>query len=357
LTVSTPSLLHSGGGILLDPAILIEPNPPTTLASCPKWDTDLNGSANVYLNRLIRLVQYVIQVARGMTSATIDNRRLLDVVNEHDSNVTFFNYVPECPGGSEIERKLQLHESLIREGKAAAIAAMNVLLGSATGALGELQSSYFQVCAQRRLFDATGSGGLTELNRKHDEFLGKLQRCGNYKIFAIQIDGKIYDPSSYYTDVRAVTDVEKHCSAIDELDRLRDEYASRSRPVPRRDEFTQSRESAHFRFAELNDGDYNWALITDRLLASLEAARTHVGSKTLNVTSGYRNPVRNDQLPGSAPNSRHQYGDAADITPSDLNEDGNADSLDRDLLYTAALSAGFNEVIKKNIITVHMAHE
>jgi hypothetical protein len=68
------------------------------------------------------------------------------------------------------------------------------------------------------------------------------------------------------------------------------------------------------------------------------------------------NPARNDAQEAGVPNSRHQYGDAADITPTDLNGDDVVDSQDRDLLYNAALKAGFNEVIKKNI-TVHMAHE
>jgi hypothetical protein len=38
----------------------------------------------------------------------------------------------------------------------------------------------------------------------------------------------------------------------------------------------------------------------------------------LNITSGWRNPQRNEAIGSVVPNSRHQYGDAIDLTFSSL---------------------------------------
>jgi hypothetical protein len=147
--------------------------------------------------------------------------------------------------------------------------------------------------------------------------------------------------------LRDLVAAEKAYSAIDELDTMRDEYVTHGIPVPRRQSFTQSKGSAHFSFAELNSGDYGWAIISDRLLAGLETMRTEVGDRILTITSGYRNPAHNATAGDTAVfNSRHQYGDAADVTPTDLNGDGVVDSDDRDRLADAARAANFYEIIK-----------
>ncbi|MEN3335356.1 MAG: zinc D-Ala-D-Ala carboxypeptidase [Blastocatellia bacterium] len=78
-------------------------------------------------------------------------------------------------------------------------------------------------------------------------------------------------------------------------------------------DFTQTAHSAHFSFAELNSGDYTWAIIRNSLLAGLECVRTGNGNVTLIINGGYRNPAHNAAIPGSAPQSRHMFGDAADI--------------------------------------------
>ena len=55
----------------------------------------------------------------------------------------------------------------------------------------------------------------------------------------------------------------------------------------------------------------------------------------------------------SVRNSRHQYGDAADVYPMvDLTGDGIINHEDRDLIENKAIKAGFNEVIPKKKITV-----
>jgi hypothetical protein len=60
----------------------------------------------------------------------------------------------------------------------------------------------------------------------------------------------------------------------------------------------------------------------------------------MNINSGYRNPIHNDALSGSATESRHQYGRAADIRVLDFNQDGNIDKTDWDILSIEAQSRG-----------------
>lgn len=84
--------------------------------------------------------------------------------------------------------------------------------------------------------------------------------------------------------------------------------------VPACYDFTQTASSAHFTFAELNSGDYSWAIIRQVLLDGLETARANYGNNPLVINSGYRNPAKQFRIDGGASlNSRHVYGDAADI--------------------------------------------
>jgi hypothetical protein len=86
--------------------------------------------------------------------------------------------------------------------------------------------------------------------------------------------------------------------------------------------------------------------------------RAQLGNKPLKIISGYRNPVANDLEELAVPDSRHQYGDAVDVCPPDLNGDNLIDTADRDLLAAAAKDFGkFNEIIKKPLSCVHMANE
>lgn len=81
--------------------------------------------------------------------------------------------------------------------------------------------------------------------------------------------------------------------------------------------FTQIRGSANFPFSDLNTGDYSWGLIRDPLTTNaiqfglVEWQSQYGGSMIVN--SAYRNPSRNNRIPGSAKQSRHMYGDAVDI--------------------------------------------
>ena len=102
-----------------------------------------------------------------------------------------------------------------------------------------------------------------------------------------------------------------HCR--DQRDTIIQEYRNfRVSFIPSCASFTRTKRSAHFSFAELNRGDFAWAILTDRLLNGLENVRRRNGNRPLSLTSAYRNPSRNRRV-GGASQSRHMYGDAADI--------------------------------------------
>ena len=78
-------------------------------------------------------------------------------------------------------------------------------------------------------------------------------------------------------------------------------------------DFTQSvPASSHYSFGQWNSGTYSWAILRDSVVANTFCVVSNYGSVP-NLNSGYRNPARNAQV-SDATNSRHVYGDAADLS-------------------------------------------
>jgi hypothetical protein len=81
--------------------------------------------------------------------------------------------------------------------------------------------------------------------------------------------------------------------------------------------FTRTGHSVYFTFSELNTGDYSWALLRAPFLArastgyGMDKWRLEYGGPRI-PNSAYRNPSRNARV-GGASQSRHMYGDAADL--------------------------------------------
>lgn len=73
----------------------------------------------------------------------------------------------------------------------------------------------------------------------------------------------------------------------------------------------QGRLSAHFVADELACPHCEACIVTAELIVLLERIRSHIGGP-LRVVSGYRCPIHNMQIGGTA-NSEHMYGRAADV--------------------------------------------
>lgn len=125
----------------------------------------------------------------------------------------------------------------------------------------------------------------------------------------------------------------------DKIDKCRQEYMDfkvgtingGSLFVPARSEFSYFGESSggNFSFSNLSGGDYPFSIVKSSLFEGLEALRTAIralpgsDSKELSITGGYRNPQHNaDISPRGAHDSRHQWGDAADLLVLDLGNSG-----------------------------------
>jgi hypothetical protein len=111
--------------------------------------------------------------------------------------------------------------------------------------------------------------------------------------------------------------------------------------------FSQTAHSVYFTFAELNTGDYSWALVKRPLVVAsssgygLDDWRVQYGSaRTIN--SAYRNPARNAAV-GGAPQSRHMFGDAVDLSNQSYSSScgtGSACQVEWNNMYNAAGLAG-----------------
>ncbi|MBI1809277.1 MAG: DUF882 domain-containing protein, partial [Gemmatimonadetes bacterium] len=94
--------------------------------------------------------------------------------------------------------------------------------------------------------------------------------------------------------------------------------------------------STHFRIGDFitHDGQETWpryVALDPRILDKVELVLRYLGSRdhdmSINVNSGFRTPLHNRRVPRAASDSRHQYGDAADLA-IDVDEDGRVTYLD-----------------------------
>jgi uncharacterized protein YcbK (DUF882 family) len=94
--------------------------------------------------------------------------------------------------------------------------------------------------------------------------------------------------------------------------------------------------STHFRLADFltHDGQERWpryVALDPRILDKVELVLRHLGSREhdmpMTVSSGFRTPLHNQRVPRAASDSRHQYGDAADLA-IDVDGDGRVTYLD-----------------------------
>lgn len=175
----------------------------------------------------------------------------------------------------------------------------------------------------------------------------------NYNILNYRVRAKItVDGENIYSEWKTFRQ--------DEIDMLRQQYIDMSKnSVPDRDEFINSGGTEHFPLSEgackCGHHSYNIWKIIDHL----ENIRDALGHRMI-VNSGYRCPVHNASING-ATNSRHIYGDAADIQVEDFNSDGAADENDWNLLEGYAQdeidssgAAGYIEPYEQTGSWVHM---
>jgi hypothetical protein len=142
----------------------------------------------------------------------------------------------------------------------------------------------------------------------------------------------------------------------DEKDMLRQQYIDMSKnKIPARSEFVNAGKSKYFTLTEgaCNCGKHSYHLWS--IMDKLDDVREKMG-QSLVVNSGYRCPQKNTNTSGSAKESQHMYGAAADIGVRDFNADGKSDKDDWNTLKKKAEEAdvSYIEPFDKTGTWVHM---
>ncbi len=137
----------------------------------------------------------------------------------------------------------------------------------------------------------------------------------------------------------------------DVRDQIRQEYIDKSKNIkPSRSEFVSAQtyqNPGNFPISEVNTSDYpTWCIF--KIASNLQAVRNYVECSLnglgMSISSGYRNPIHNDPIPGAALESKHIYGKAADIRLYDFNQDGLRDYDDWIILSNGAYMQGATKV-------------
>jgi hypothetical protein len=113
------------------------------------------------------------------------------------------------------------------------------------------------------------------------------------------------------------TSIPASCGISDERTAMIQEYVMYDTPYfPQCAEFTNALVDQYFTFAQLNTGDYTWAILRNYFISKLDALEGL--DPGFNVNSAYRDPSKEYAVAIAAggtyvPGSRHQYGDAVDV--------------------------------------------
>jgi hypothetical protein len=347
---------------LFDSVYELGKNDFTPLVNCTSAQNSANQEAVNKLQNRIDMLNVISSKCQQIDASSFSGIEVETAIQYYNTNAVEIIYYRCDPSIRDVANKYNDYLGVLNSVNPIIIAASNRIFRNADAAISALQSHIDALRLARSAFDTdpNGGGGLSSIENEIADCRSAFQTLKRY-YFGHWYDQHDQKAQQYYGKFTSLEFDVNQMALIDELDRLRDEYVTAPkgpRLVPPRSSFTQSKGSAHFSFGELNTGDFSWAIVSDRLLTALEGIRSDLGNKALILTSGYRSPKANDSEPDSVQNSRHQYGDAVDLTPTDLNSDGNIDKSDQDLLVTAAKKFfAPTNVIAKPMITVHMEYD
>ena len=320
---------HKGVGLLLVPL---------AYPACRPDEDAANYAAISELNDWIAHLALLKSQADTITDQSNDITSLDRAIADYDNwaagrNITYYYCDPSF---GAVDAAYTQYTNAFNDARDGCARAIVQLFGNAGRALSELRNAFTQVQQARTNFDSAGVGGVPAITAAHSAYQRQEQVCTAYQLTTWTVDGQTYDAAAYYQTVKDTSTQERAAAAITDLDQLRDEYRSRAIPVPTPGEFTQTKHSTRFTFAQLNTGDYAWAILRDVLLAELDAIATAMSNHNFPVqlNSVYRNPRRSSGL------SRHQYGDAVDIQVFDFDNSGGGYD-DDDWKRLRALVAGF----------------
>ena len=285
-----------------------------------------------YMLDLNGLIESSIGIANSMLqSKSKEMVSLVNSIENYEAKRVDFEYFSCGPYYQRIVDSLIENDRLLNIAKPLSQRAFDDIFLRANKDKTILSEKLNEVKDQRHRFETerNGAGGLENLKVKHEAFLTQLKLATEYRLLNYE-HVKRYNAEAYYNGIKSLQEEELKPAAISDLDRLRDEYVSRSIPVPAPNRFTQTRGSTKFTFSQLNKtNNFDWAVLESVMLTNLDAIATKMENVNYEVqlNSAYRNPSRSSGC------SRHQYGYAIDLQVFDFNNSGGTrDSEDWKLL-------------------------
>lgn len=131
-------------------------------------------------------------------------------------------------------------------------------------------------------------------------------------------------PLSYAIRAAVCSSQDTHTVTQDQRDRVRQEYLNHGISIPSRADFTTVAATAHFSASEISQSAYTLMVGNPGIRGEAvrgqynQLLRTTLGNPAfpeqgLAMSSGWRNPERNEAVNSLAVASIHQYGNAADL--------------------------------------------
>ncbi|WP_217353052.1 D-Ala-D-Ala carboxypeptidase family metallohydrolase [Ruegeria atlantica] len=244
----------------------------------------------------------------------------------------------------------------------AARAAHAWLFNNAEEQLSSVYAELQNIDRARLDFDqmTTGNPGLKALNAAIEKAKDELNKVFEFDFGKWNVPQHDNRAKEFWERAASVSKQLDEKSWISELDRLRDEYAQYGMYVPREHHFIKAIPGFHLWIPETyNKGDYSYFIASNRIVLALDNIFQLLSNQGhyfgFTIESGYRNPKRNVAV-GGVPNSRHAYGDAADLNAIDYNNNGAVDSEDLKNLETQMRTQNFDFVQPKTY-TVHAEYK
>lgn len=355
---STPEL-HSQFSMAKGGTITVTIDVPSRV--CNTGQTAENQSVIDYIRDRISRLQQIRAAALGVNGNSKSAPALEAAIVSYNSSLPGhqIEYWLCRPSGVTIQEGEVAFFTAYRNSVDAARAAHATLFDSAENQLGKLKSAIEKIDAARREFETQTrpNPGIRPIENAIQEANDELNTLLTFDFGVWRIPQHDLRAQAFWAKAKAVRDSLTAKSQISELDRLRNEYAENSLYTPVPGAFVQTVPGMNlFDAASMNTGDYSWFIVSSRMLSALNSIFSAFIQENepwgFSIESGYRNPARNI-LVGGVANSRHVFGDAADLNAMDYNKNGQVDSQDLARLKGHVDAQGF-DFIQPKTYTIHV---
>jgi hypothetical protein len=294
--------------------------------ACDKWDDEVNEPAVQYVTEMLNMTYVVEHEITKIEQGSHDIRPVLAAIDNHDLHAHSFTYVPCYGSGSYIAQEVRRWRDAVEGGVNRLLPLLDRLFSQLGAAADALERTGNSIRALRTQFDTTTRPPAdveAQFTRLGDQFRTEEANCATYYLEKLKIRGRSWDPSGTERKISRIRNQVAVWARIEELDRLRFEYAVRKIECPLPRSFSRGKRSRYVSNRQLNQGDYSWAIVPDEMLAKIDQVYDDMRGSgyPVRLNSFYRNPRHNEQV-GGDPKSQHMYGRAVDFQTFDYDRSG-----------------------------------